>query len=213
MFNMITHKDYSVKINELFEKLNQDSLLVPFTDDSTIDKISERNNSIMHISEMKYMILTDVDLFKKYKNFWIPFDVSEFDLYNDYIQQGATYILGLFEMLRRFLLMFLDLKKLKLNEKSSLGKITFSISKKSNFRKKELEDLFMLEIRNIIAHDSWYYEGKNFCYKAKGIVNKLDLDEFVQTIVDVTDFTTSIAIHWWQYVPKLEFERIKKKMS
>ena len=44
-------------------------------------------------------------------------------------------------------------------------------------------------------------------------MKKLNLEEFVQLIVDVTDLTNSIAVHWGQYSVKLEFERMKKKMS
>ena len=204
---MISHKDYYVNVNKLFKKLDENNLLVPFTDNTDIDEISKRNNSTMHISEMKYMILTDEGFFEKYKKFWVPFDVTEFDLYNDFIQQGATYILGLFEMFKKFLLMILDTKKLKINEKSPLGKILYAISKTPNFEKNELENLFMLEVRNIIAHDNWYFEEKNFCYKENGVIKKLNLDEFVQLIVDVTDVTNSVYLQWGQYMPKLEFER------
>lgn len=210
---MITHNDYSIKVNQLFEKLDSNKLLIPFNDDPKFDKIFARNNSTMHISEMKYMILTDDELFKKYKNFWIPFDVNEFDLYNDFIQQGSSYILGLFELFKRLLLMILDMKKLQLNEKSTLGNIIFAISKITDLNKNELEDTLMLKIRNIIAHDSWYFEEKNFCYEENGIIKKLNLQDFVQLIVNVTDMTNSIAMHWGQYIPKLEFERMKKKMQ
>ena len=210
---MITHNDYSKKTSQLFEKLDSNNMLIPFNDDPKFDKIFERNNSTMHISEMKYMIFTDVEFFKKYKKFWLPFDVNEFDLYNDFIQQGASYVLGLFELLKRFLLMILDVKKLQINEKSTLGNIIFKISKETNLNKNELEDLLMLKIRNIIAHDSWYFEEKNFCYEEDGITKKLTLEDFVQLIVNVTDMTNSIAIHWGKYIPKLEFERMRKKMS
>ena len=209
---MITHKEYGEKINKLFETLNENNLLIPFNDDLTIDKIFARNNSTMHISEMKYMIITDDELFKKYIKFWNPFDINEFDLYNDYIQQGASYVLGLFELLRRFLHMILDLKKLNLKKTSTLGNIMYSISKKCGYDKNELDDILMIKIRNMIAHDTWYFEEKNFCYEENGIVKKLTLEEFVQLIVDVTDMTSSIAIHWGQYMPKLEFERIKRKL-
>ena len=209
---MITHNDYSKKTSQLFEKLDSNNMLIPFNDDPKFDKIFERNNSTMHISEMKYMIFTDVEFFKKYKKFWLPFDVNEFDLYNDFIQQGASYVLGLFELLKRFLLMILDIKKLQINEKSTLGNIIFKISKETNLNKNELEDLLMLKIRNIIAHDSWYFEEKNFCYEEDGIIKKLTLEDFVQLIVNVTDMTNSIAIHWEKYMPKLEFERMRKKM-
>ena len=210
---MITHNDYSKKTSQLFEKLDSNNMLIPFNDDPKFDKIFERNNSTMHISEMKYMIFTDVEFFKKYKKFWLPFDVNEFDLYNDFIQQGASYVLWLFELLKRFLLMILDVKKLQINEKSTLGNIIFKISKETNLNKNELEDLLMLKIRNIIAHDSWYFEEKNFCYEEDGITKKLTLEDFVQLIVNVTDMTNSIAIHWGKYIPKLEFERMRKKMS
>ncbi|MCH7969280.1 MAG: hypothetical protein IH841_08580 [Thaumarchaeota archaeon] len=209
---MITHNDYSKKTSQLFEKLDSNNMLIPFNDDPKFDKIFERNNSTMHISEMKYMIFTDVEFFKKYKKFWLPFDVNEFDLYNDFIQQGASYVLGLFELLKRFLLMILDVKKLQINEKSTLGNIIFKISKETNLNKNELEDLLMLKIRNIIAHDSWYFEEKNFCYEEDGITKKLTLEDFVQLIVNVTDMTNSIAMHWGKYIPKLEFERMRKKM-
>lgn len=56
---MIHHKDYREQVEKLFKKLDLNELLVPFTDNSDIDKIFKRNNSTMHISEMKYMILTD----------------------------------------------------------------------------------------------------------------------------------------------------------
>jgi len=210
---MIYHNDYYEQVDELFKKLDSNNLLVPFTDNSDIDEISRRNNSTMHISEMKYMILTDEGFFKKYKNFWIPFEVTEFDLYNDFIQQGATYILGLFEMFKKFLLMILDTKKLEINDRSTLGNIFHAISKTPKFEKKKLENLFMLEVRNMIAHDNWYFEEKNFCYKENGVVKKLNLDEFVQLIVDVTDVTNAVYLQWGQYMPRLEFERRKKNMK
>lgn len=209
---MIIHNDYSKKTSQLFEKLDSNKMLIPFNDDPKFDKIFERNSSTRHISEMKYMIFTDVEFFKKYKKFWLPFDVNEFDLYNDFIQQGASYVLGLFELLKRFLLMILDIKKLQINEKSTLGSIIFTISKETDLNKNELEDLLMLKIRNIIAHDSWYFEEKNFCYEEDGIIKKLTLEDFVQLIVNVTDMTNSIAMHWGKYIPKLEFERMRKKM-
>jgi hypothetical protein len=107
--------------------------------------------------------------------------------------------------------MILDTKKLKINNKSPLGKIFYAISKTPNFGKKELENLFMLEVRNMIAHDNWYFEEKNFCYKEDGIVKKFNLDEFVQLIVDVTDVTNAAYLQWGKYVPRLEFERREKE--
>ena len=113
---MITHKDFSRRTVKLLEMLNENELLIPFIQDPIIDKIFERNNSTMHISEMKYMIITDEKFLENYKKFWSPFDVNEFDLYTDFIQQGASYILGLFELLVRFLRMILDPKKLNLKK-------------------------------------------------------------------------------------------------
>lgn len=209
---MIQHKDYFSSVNELLTKLNEKKIIIPFNDDVDFDKIFERNNSTMHISEMKYIILTDSNLYEKYKKFWQGFNVNGFDLYNDFIQQGASYILGLFEMLRRFLLMILDMKKLKLNEESPLGTIIHNISKTTRIKKEELNKLFMLRVRNIIAHDSWYFEKKKFCYRDNEEIKKLDLEEFVQLIKDITDFTTAVAISWHKYVPNLEFQRMKEKM-
>ena len=119
-------------------------------------------------------------------------------------------MLGLFELLRRFLLMILDLKKLNLNDISPLGNIVYAIAKKCNWDKLELQDIFMIKIRNVIAHDSWYFEDKNFCYDENDTVKRFNLEEFVKLIGNVTDLSNSVVMNWRPYMVNLELERAWK---
>ena len=199
------------KLTTVFKKLFDADCLIAFKDNEEFDKIFERTNSIMKISEAKFVILQDDELLDNYKKFWAGHFINEFDIYNDFMQQAASYLLSMFEHIKRFLMMFLDLKKMKLREKSTLGIIVIEISKKCGYSWDSLNDLFDVNTRNIIGHDNWYYKEKNFAYKDEnGVEKEITLSELVEKIKYVTSLSSAIAMVWQPYMVKLEIDRYKE---
>lgn len=209
---MIKFNDIPIEVEQFFKILDENNLLIAFNDNDMIDKIGKRLDPIAKILEAKYMIITDKDFFNKYKKFWSQFFITEDELYQDYMQQTSAMILSQFEFLKRFLRMILDLKKLKIKEIATLGEIITSISKNSKLSKSKLQNLFNLEMRDVIAHDSWYYENKDFCYKKKdGSTIQLTFEEFHDMIKNLSELMALISVNWFQYVPDLELKRARDK--
>ncbi len=209
---MIKFEEIPPKVDELFKKLNENNLLIPFKEDPLWDKISSRNNLTIKILEAKYMILEDKELFNKYKKFWSQFFINEDDVYHDYIQQSASFILSGFEYTKRFLRMVLNLEKLNIKTTATLGQLLEAISEQCKIDKNELLNLFNLELRDIIAHDSWFYEQKDFCYKKiNGKIIRLSFKDFHQAIKNLNELMASIAISWRPYGVDLEFQSSQKK--
>jgi len=201
----------SQKLKTVFKKLFDSSCLVSFRDNEEFDKIFERTNSIMKVSEAKFLILDDDKLLHDYKKFWAAHFIDEFDIYNDFMQQAASYLLSMFEHVKRFLMMILDLEKMKLHEKATLGTIVTTISLKCGYSRNSLNELFDVETRNIIGHDNWYYKEKNFVYKDDNCVEKeMTLKELVEKLKYVTGLSSGIAMAWKPYILKLEIDRYKE---
>lgn len=211
---MIKFEDIPIEVERFFKILNENNLIIAFDDDTLIDKIAERLNMTAKILEVKYMIITDSEFLNKYQKFWSQFFITDDELYNDYIQQSSAIILSEFEFLKRFLRTFLDLKKLNIQKTATLGEILTSISKHTKLPKLELQNLFNLEMRNVIAHDSWYYEKRDFCYKKKdGNIIRLTFEDFHIMVKNLNELMSLISVNWFQYVPDLERERYEKKMG
>ena len=196
--------DYVIKqkIDKIFKTLFDKELLdTSWEDDDKFHKIWRRTNSIMKISEAKYIILLNDDLLKKYKNFWAGHFIEEFDIYNDFFQQAASYLLSMYEHIKRFLLLILDKKKLSLKNKSTYGGIITKIAQNCSYDEKELLELFDVSTRNIIGHDDWYYSDKNFTYEdSNGNEKKITIEEFVKRIYHVTSLSSAVSVSWFQYV-------------
>ncbi len=200
------------KMNEIFKILFENECLIPFEDNDKFDKIWERTNSIMKISEAKYTILEDEELLRKYKLFWAGHFINDFDIYNDYFHQAASYLLGMFEHTKRFLLMVLDKQKLGISDRSTYGSIVIRIAQKCNLNEDELKELFDLETRNVIGHDDWYYSDKHFTYVDDGCEKKISITEFVEKIRYATALSSAIAIAWNKYFLMLELgSKLKPK--
>lgn len=211
---MIKFDEIPFKVDKLFKKLNENHLLVPLKDEPLFDKISSRSFKTVKIIETKYMLLKDEEFFNKYKKFWAQFFIDEDDIYHDFIQQSAACVLSEFEYTKRFLRMILDLDKLKIKSTATLGEILNSISKNCGIDKTEINDLFNLELRDIIAHDGWFYDGKNFCYEKKnGETIRLTFEDFEQIIKNLNELMAAIAACWYQYVPNLELQRYLEKIG
>ena len=196
--------DYETKqkIDKIFKTLFDKELLdSSWGDDDKFDKIWRRTNSTMKISEAKYTILQNDELLRKYKNFWAGHFIDEFDIYNDFFQQAASYLLSMFEHIRRFLLLILNKKKLSLKNKSTYGSIIIKIAQNCSYDEKELLELFDVSTRNIIGHDNWYYSDKNFIYEdSNGIEKIITIEEFVKRIYHVTSLSSAVSVSWFQYV-------------
>lgn len=197
--------DYIIKqkIENIFKTLFDQKLLDNNWDegDDKFHKIWERTNSIMKISEAKYIILQDDELLRKYKIFWAGHFIEDFDIYNDYFQQAASYLLSMFEHIKRFLLMILNKKKLSLKNKSTYGSIITKIARNCGHDEKELFKLFDVETRNIIGHDDWYYSDKKFTYEdPNGVVKTLTIEEFVKRIYHTTALSSAVSVSWFEYV-------------
>ena len=201
------------KMNDIFKKLFDNGYMIPFEDNDKFDKIWERTNSIMKISEAKYTILQDEELLRKYKLFWAGHFINDFDIYNDYFHQAACYLLGMFEHNKRFLLMILNKEKLNISERSPYGTIVTRIAQKCSFDEIELKKLFDLETRNVLGHDDWYYSDKHFAYEDENkCEKKISITEFVEKIRYCTALSSAIAVAWNKYFLQLEFApRLKPK--
>lgn len=194
------------KMNDIFEVLFKNDFMIPFIDSDKFDKIWKRTNSTMKISEAKYMILQDEELLHKYRLFWGGYFIDDFDIYNDYLQQAASYLLSMFEHIKRFLLMFLNKEKLNISDRSTYGLIVSIIAQKCKFDENDLKKLFDLETRNIIGHDDWYYSDKHFAYlDDDDNEKKISITELVEKIRYITALSTSIAVAWNKYILKLEY--------
>lgn len=205
--------DYATqeKLHEILKKLYEKNCLIPFKDNEEFDKIFRRTNSIMHVSEAKYLILGDEELLKEYKRFWAGHFVDEFDLYNDFMQQAASYLLSMFEHIKRFFLMILNLEKLGLNEKSTLGTIVSKIGDTCDESWESISKLFDIDTRNIIAHDNWYYKEKKFAYNDQNNIEQIiPLNKLVEKIKYATALGGAVSIAWFKYMPTLEKEYKRK---
>jgi len=204
--------DYDVyeKLTTVFKKLFDADCLIAFKDNIEFDKIFERTNSIMKVSEAKFLILDDDELLCSYKKFWAPYSITEFDIYNDFMQQAASYLLSMFEHIRRFLMMFLDLDKMRLKTIATYGQIVGKIANTCDYTWKELSELFDVETRNIIGHDNWYYNEKKFAYKDKGVEKEITLSELVEKIKYATSLSSGVAMALQPHMVKLEMDRAKK---
>lgn len=205
----VPDRETQTKMDENFKLLNEQKCLVPFKDTIKFDKIFERTNSTMKISEAKYEILQDPEFLHKYKLFWGGHFINDFDIYNDYFQQAASYFLSMCEHNKRFLSMILDLEKLHITMKlPPYGTIVSKISQKCNMNDLEMSNFFEIPTRNIIGHDDWYYVDKNFAYLDKNDVEKqITITEFVHKIRSITALSSAIAMAWKPYVLNLELTR------
>lgn len=198
------------KLTTVFKKLFDADCLIAFKDNEEFDKIFERTNSIMKISEAKFLILQDDELLDNYKKFWAGHFINEFDIYNDFMQQAASYLLSMFEHIKRFLMMFLNLDKMTLKTTATYGQIVGKIANTCDYPWKELSELFDVETRNIIGHDNWYYNEKKFAYKDEGVEKEITLSELVEKIKYVTSLSSGIAMALQPYMVKLEIDRYKE---
>lgn len=201
------------KMNDIFEILFKNEYMIPFEDSDKFDKIWERTNSIMKISEAKYMILQDEELLHKYKLFWRDYFINDFDIYNDFFHQAASYLLSMFEHNKRFLLMILNKRKLGISNRSTYGTIVTRIAQKCKLDEDELRELFDTKTRNVIGHDDWYYSDKYFTYVDDDeCEKKVSITEFVEKIRYTTALSSSIAIAWNKYFIQLELaSKLKPK--
>ncbi len=201
------------KIDKIFKTLFDKGLLESdWEDNDKFHKIWSRTNSIMKISEAKYIILQNEDLLRKYKIFWAGHFIEDFDIYNDYFQQAASYLLSMFEHIKRFLLMILNKKELSLKNKSTYGGIITKIAQNCSYDEKELLELFDVPTRNIIGHDDWYYSDKNFTYEdSNGVEKIIAIEEFVKRIYHVTSLSSAVSVSWFQYVVPLLSNNSKTK--
>ena len=182
-------------IQDTFKILYDKGYLIQIKDNKEINKIHNRTISIMQMSEMKYIIFDDDDLLKKYEKFWMPYNITRVDIYNDFVHQIASCMLSIFELIKKFLLRVLDLDKLKLKEKSMLGEIISKINSKCDYPKNHLTDLFDIKTRNIIAHDNWYYKEKNFAYKNENDNEvEITLEKLVEKIKRIIEINNQINI-------------------
>lgn len=204
--------DYGVseKLTTVFKKLFDSDCLIAFKDNAEFDKIFERTNSIKKISEAKFLILDDDKLLCSYKKFWRTYYITEFDIYNDFMQQAASYLLSMFEHIKRFLMMFLNLEKMELKTTSTYGQIVGKIANTCNCTWSELSELFDVKTRNIIGHDNWYYNNKKFAYKDEGVEKEITLSELVEKIKYTTSLGNGVAMGLQPYMMKLEWTEQRK---
>ena len=209
----IPNEQTQTKMDKIFELLCTKGILIPFKDTIKFDKIFERINSTMKISEAKYGILQDGEFLHKYKLFWGGHFINDFDIYNDYFQQAASYFLSMCEHNKRFLSMILDLEKLGLRlEKATYGSIVVRISQKCGLDEEEMKNFFEIPTRNIIGHDEWYYCDKNFAYlDDAGNEQQITLTDFVIKIRSITELSSAIATAWGNYAVDLEFKRAQER--
>ena len=74
--------------------------------------------------------------------------------------------------------------------------------------------MFNLELRNIIAHDGWFYKEKDFCYKkTNGKIIRLNFKDFEQTIKNQQELIASIVGSLNYYMPDLEIQRRLEKIK
>ncbi len=115
-----------------------------------------------------------------------------------------------FEIMKRLLLFGLDLKKIgpKLGKRSTYGRII------SELEKKGLESSIVTgmdnELRNIMAHGSWFVKDRMFVDHDEGI--KLTYDDFEKRVDRFRRFAGSFYdLYWQNHTPKNAIEYTVKK--
>ena len=145
----------------------------------------------------------------------------------DYIIELTTLFtnhgLATYESLKRFFLETLDLEKLneitkeKIHSTSTWGSLSRAISKIPCVNQKVITDLFDVDFRNALAHDTWYFEDISMKYlDMKGNVVTVPFKVLVpkiHTIFGFYNFTTND--YFEEYVPELieQYTKMEEKMN
>lgn len=180
-------KEIDSKIPLILDELNKQNLLVDvigtkspeFTKIWNVVLRHTKNQSILIkkglFTRAKISYFTD----KAIKEQGSPVAFSDEDWFVDYIHHITSYILAEFELLKRFLRIILDKDQLKFSDTAMYGTIIDKMEKKVSFKKNELEELFEINVRNMLAHDSWLIENSNeISYKdLGGTSHTLSLEE------------------------------------
>ena len=155
------------------------------------------------ILRSKTNIFQNPDILKKYLETNATFGITEEIFMFDFVRHMASFYLSEIEMLKKIFRNMLDLKKLNLNPTVTLGEMLEAISKRCGIGKKELKQLFNVEFRDAIAHDSWYFENRKFTYKTKGgKIEQWTIEEFGGELISLSILTEQICLKYLKkFVP------------
>lgn len=113
--------------------------------------------------------------------------------------------LSIFEHFKRFLLLTIDLQKLnkivngRLTNHSTIGSLIEAITKLPNIDKNKINELFDMDFRNSLAHDSWYIEDEYWKYvKTDGQPVVLKFEELARKIEFIHGSASIIIIRYNQ---------------
>jgi len=124
-------------------------------------------NRILEIGE------NHLESYLQWNNQNIPnMPITKYDHFIELITLLCNHGLATYELLKRFFLETLDLELLnsKTNSKiiktSTWGTLTMAISKLTNVNEQISNELFDIDFRNTLAHDSWYLDEGSMRYVA-----------------------------------------------
>lgn len=159
-----------------------------------------------NILRRKMDIVQNDKVLKKYLEAITPFGLTEEDFMFDFVRHMASFYLSETEMLKKVFREMLDLKKMKLKSTATLGEILEQVAHRCGIRKKEMKQLFNIELRDAIAHDSWYFEDRKFTYKTKGgKKEQWTYKEFGGELISLSVLTEQISLN---YIKRFQPEQV-----
>jgi len=204
---MATGKEVDEKIRNpikenvklIFSQLEKFKLLVhpKGKADQTLVKQFQRIWTDQDILRGKTNMLQNPDVFKKYLEVNATFGLTEEIFMFDLVRHMASFYLSEIEMLKKVFRDMINLKKLNLKPTATLGEILEAIAKRCGINKKGMKQLFNVEFRDAIAHDSWYFENRLFTYKTKGgKVEQWTIAEFGGELISLSVLTEQICLKY-----------------
>lgn len=156
----------------------------------------------------KTTILQNPETFKKYLDANAAFGLTEEIFMFDLMRHMASFYLSEIEMLKKIFRDMLDLKRLNLNPTATLGEMLEALSKRCGINKQSMKQLFNVEFRDALAHDSWYFENRKFTYKTKGgKIEQWTIDEFGGELISLSVLTEQICL---KYLKKFEPDKVSE---
>lgn len=185
------------KVQNIVDILHKKKLFVfPPTNPNLVKKIVYRHtsDSILLIKKMEIRNKNKQKYLKAVKKFRI----DKYDLDTDYVNSLTSYILGEFELLKRFLREQLKKIPLQINDTTTYGQLIVIIARETRINRKKLNKFFELELRNALAHDSWFIENGKVCfYNLKNRMKVYDLNQLWLMSLKIHHLETSFLLNYY----------------
>lgn len=213
-------EQYLKKVDELFELLDQENLLIKNSRvvEHSFIQIFNKLYAMQDSLDRKKQIFEDDEKFQKFLEKNSEYGITKENFMFDFRVSSVHYLLSLQEMISRFLVEILDIERLEINkDRAMLGTTIKKIAeyrdsqRKPVFLEEGLRTVFSVKMRNTLGHDKWWFDNDNkFCTVDGDIFTE---EEFYGEIVSSSILLMSISTSYLTRKFPESLQQVKRQIE